>query len=241
MITIVNSKFESQVSVASDTEFINCEFAAKGINSKDKVFGIEVTGDAKLSVKESKFNNTGYSSVHMCSTGDIVLENNSFNCVNVYNPLEGAVGTGSTKNVSLKRNTFNGVCGNNYVSFYKMEENSQIALEGNKFNGISADADVIRISNPNNATVNFNIVNDSYTIKDNNPTNWTAYILCQDYTSQNGNPQNFTTVNVDVDSVLCNGKKITQEGPCMGELYIVYDDAHGVITGQGNDPVVIVK
>lgn len=241
MITIINSRFESQVSVASDTEFVNCEFAAKGTNAKDKVFGIEVTGDAKLSVKESKFNNTGYSAVHMCSTGDVVLEDNKFNCVNVYNPVEGAVGTGSTKNVSLKRNAFNGVCGNNYVNLYKMEEGSQIKLEGNEFNGISADAEVIRISNPNNAHVNFEIANDSYTIKDENPTDWTAYILCQDYTRKSGNPQDFTKVNVDVDSVLCNGKKLTQEGPCMGELYIVFDDEQGVLTGQGNDPVVIVK
>lgn len=238
MVKFENVKFEAQVNVAEDAEFVGCEFAAQGADKKAKVFGVEVKDGASLTIKDSKFANMGYSAIHMCSNGNVLLERNMFECANVYNPIEGAVSEGATKDIVMRDCEFNGVCGNNYFNLYRMEEGAEVLLENNKFVG-SANSEIIRISNPLNVHAHISASNEEYTFIDpESESEYTSYIMCQDYTAKNGNPQDFTKVSIDMKNIKCNGERIVEK-PVCGVVSFTYEDGKGII--DNNAPVINIK
>ena len=239
MVKFENVRFEGQVNVAENAEFVGCEFAAQGADKNAKVFGVEVKNGAALTIKDSKFMNQGYSAVHMCSNGDVLLAGNHFDCVNVYNPIEGAVSEGSTKNIVVKDCEFEGACGNNYFNLYRMDKGSEVELSGNKFVGCSANSEIIRISNPLNVAAHIKASNEEYGFADpENVNEYTSYIMCQDYTAKSGNKQDFTKIAVDMENVKCQGERIVNK-PAVGVVSFTYEDGKGII--EGNDPVINIK
>ena len=45
MVKFENVRFEGQVNVAENSEFVGCEFAVQGADKNAKVFGVEMTED----------------------------------------------------------------------------------------------------------------------------------------------------------------------------------------------------
>ena len=50
MVKFENVRFEGQVNVAENAEFVGCEFAAQGADKNAKVFGVEVKNGATLTI-----------------------------------------------------------------------------------------------------------------------------------------------------------------------------------------------
>ena len=81
-----------------------------------KVYGITLNGSEDITISGCEFRNMGYSSILNDSTGNVVVEDCSFDCSNVYNPIEGSQKV-DNGNVSVKRCEFAGTPGNNYINF----------------------------------------------------------------------------------------------------------------------------
>lgn len=240
MLQVVNCTFNQTVTASADVKFDNCTFAAQGTNKKDtSSLGLKIVGDANAEVSNSKFENQGYSAIGIQTSGSVNISNNIFDCSKVYNPVEGTVTAGAAVGeVNISNNIFDGVCGNNYLNFYKMEDGAVVTIEGNKFTTVSPDSEVLRLSNVDNTSATFNVNNNSYTFVDATEGDYTAFILCQDFTNKQGKKQDFSKYTVNINNLECNAQKVVEK-PVQGKMFVVYEDGKGIITD--NDPVVIVK
>lgn len=218
---------------------LNSVFDAQGANAKDKVFGVTLSGSENILIKDCKFINQGYSSILNESTGNVSIENCEFDCSKVYNPIEGSQKV-NNGNVIIKDCKFVGKPGNNFVNFYQVANNSQHLISGCEFNP-SVDNNVVRISNRTSATMNLKVENCKYDFLPGEASDYTGFLLCQDYTSKSGVKQDFSRTVVELNNVVCNGEKVTSEGATMGKVFYVYEDGAGLITGLGNDPVIVIK
>lgn len=243
MSNLVNCTFNDTVVVNTDTVFDNCVFAVKGSGKKDNTTpGVKVVGDANLTVRNSVFKSTGYQAAMIGTSGKVVLEDNVFNCEGNYNPIEGTVSAGSASNdVTIKNNIFNGVCGNNYINFYKMQDGAIVNIEGNQFTGVSVDSEILRLSNVDNTSATFNVVNNNYTFNDGVATDYTSFIMCQDFTAKNDNPQDFTKYTINIENLECNAQKVTENKVPFGKLLFVYQDGKGILADGENTPTVNLK
>ena len=102
----------------------NSVFDAKGADKKAKVYGITLNGSEDITISGCEFRNMGYSSILNDSTGNVVVEDCSFDCSNVYNPIEGSQKV-DNGNVSIRRCKFAGTPGNNYINFYQFKDGSE--------------------------------------------------------------------------------------------------------------------
>lgn len=221
MITIMNSVFDAQ-----------------GADKKAKVYGITLSGAEDVVIENCEFSNMGYASVLNHCAGDVTIKGCTFNCDNVYNPIEGSQSV-SNGNVVVKDCHFVGAPGNNYVNFYQVKDGSKHEISGCDFQP-TVDNNVVRISNRTSAAIDLLVKDCKYDFNDEAATDYTGFLLCQDYTNKSGVKQDFTKVSVELDNVLCDGVKVTADGAVKGCVYYVYEDGAGIITGT-NDPVVIVK
>lgn len=217
----------------------NSTFNAQGASRKDAVYGLTLAGNEEVLVKDCKFKNTGYSAILNHCTGKVTVDSCKFECENMYNPIEGSQKV-NNGNVLVKDCQFVGAPGNNYVNFYQFADGSSHEVSGCSFEP-TVDNNVVRISNRTSAAADFLMKDCSYVFADGEPTEYTNFLLCQDYTSKSGVKQDFTNVKVTIDNVLCDGKKVTADGAAKGGIFYVYQDGAGVVTGTGNDPVVVVK
>lgn len=235
---ILNSVFKDKVVVNSDEVFDNCEFVSGSVAKQKGVHALRVDGSANLEVKNCKFANKGYSAILMNSTGAVKVDNCDFDCVGMYNPIEGsqAVDNG---NVSVKECEFVGAPGNNYINFYQMADGSEHEISGCSFEP-TCDNNIVRISNRRSAAMKVNVRDCRYDFVSGEPTDYTGFMLCQDYTNKSGVKQDFSKVEVELDNVLCNRVKVNKDGAAMGCVFYVYEDGAGIITGE-NDPVVSFK
>lgn len=216
----------------------NSVFDVKGAAIKDKVYGITLNGSEDVVLKDCTFANKGYSSVLNYCTGNVVIDNCTFNCDEVYNPIEGSQSV-NNGNVTVKDCTFIGKPGNNYVNFYQVADGSEHTISNCTFNP-SVDNNVVRISNRTSAATKVTVSDCKYDFMPGEATEYTGFLLCQDYTNKNGVKQDFSKTVVELNNVMCNGVKVTADGAAEGSVYYVYEDGAGIITGT-NDPVVIVK
>lgn len=212
----------------------NSYFDAQGENKKDKVYGITLKGSENVHIKNCEFSNKGYSSILNHCEGNLLVENCVFNCDDVYNPIEGSQQF-DNGNVSISNCKFVGTPGNNFVNFYQVKDGSNHLIEDCEFNGSTAN-NLVRISNRTNASMKVAMKNCAYSFASGEPDDYTAILLCQDYTSG----QDFTKVVFELDNVSCNGEVISEE-PAVGKIFYVYDNANGLITGEGNDPEIVIK
>lgn len=217
----------------------NSTFDAQGANKKASVHGITLNGAEDIEIKGCTFKNMGYASILNHSTGNVKVDNCVFECANVYNPIEGSQSV-DNGNLTVKDCQFKGAPGNNYVNLYQFADGSKHEIIGCSFQP-TVDNNVVRISNRTSAKTNVLVKDCEYTFADGEPTEYTNFLLCQDYTNKSGVKQDFTGVVVELQNVACNGSVIDANGPVEGGLFYVYEDGKGLITGQDNDPVVIVK
>lgn len=212
-------------------------FDAQGANKKDKVYGITLKGSEDVLISGCKFENMGYSSILNNCEGNVTVENCQFDCAKVYNPIEGSQSV-DNGNVKVLNCEFVGAPGNNYVNFYQVKGGSKHEISGCSFEP-TVDNNIVRISNRTSAPMEIAVENCEYIYAEGTPTEYTAFLLCQDYTNKSGIKQDFTNVKVTLKNVKCDGTVIVDE-PAKGSLYYVYEDGAGIITGD-NDPIVIVK
>lgn len=222
MITIMNSVFDAQ-----------------GADKKAKVYGITLNGAEDVVIENCEFSNQGYASILNHCAGDVTVKNCVFNCDKVYNPIEGSQSV-SNGNVVVKECKFVGAPGNNYVNFYQFKDGSKHEISDCEFQP-TCDNNIVRISNRTNAAAKFVAKDCKYSFVSGEPSDYTGFLLCQDYTNKSGVMQDFTKVAVEIDNVLCDGVKVSVDGAAKGCVYYVYEDGAGIITGLGNDPVVVVK
>lgn len=176
----------------------------------------------------------GYSSILNNASGEVRVSGCKFNCENVYNPIEGsqAVRTG---NLLVENCEFKNAPGNNYISVYNFAEGAKHEVRNCTFEP-TVDNNILRISNRESAKADFVVDTCEYVYAAGEPTDYTAFLLCQDYTAKSGKPQDFTGCTVAFNNVKCNGEMLNAES---ANVYYVYEDGKGLITGEDNDPKIV--
>ena len=155
------------------------------------------------------------------NVGKAVVTNNTFGGVEngYYNAIE--FGFDASENnlsaATISGNKFNSAIKNNYFSFYRMVEGAVVNIENNQLLNSSKASDGIRISNPNNVSATFNIINNTFTYSDSG-ADYDALILFQDYSKGS---QDFSSITLNIEE-LSAPQDITT-------LYYVYQDGKGVI------------
>lgn len=219
----------------------NAKISYSGTSSSDTTPAIKVTGTKPFTLKNSSVENTTTrTGLSLKTSGDIVLENNTFNAgnKNIYNAIEFSIGSDpNVNNVTLSGNTFNGALGNNAISFYNVENGAVINIEDNVFNDIDPNNNPIRLSNNKNSTATFNITNNTYNFNSETPTQYTGFMLLQDYSGV-GSEQKFDTYTVNFTNLQRGSKKLMEKGTGIDRVYYVYDDQDGILDDGVNDPVV---
>lgn len=206
-------------------KFEGCTFSAAGVNKKDKVYGLTINGTEDVTINNCVFDGIGYSAILNKGTGTLTIDHSKFHCGNIYNPIEGSQVT-DNGSVTVTDCTFDGVPGNNFISFYQVAEGSVHTIKDCKFAG-ATNNNIIRLSNKKSATATFNISNCSYKYVSGKADEWTGFILCQDYTNVNGVKQDFSKYRINIDNLV---------RPAEGSLVYVYEDNEGIIVT--NYPVV---
>jgi hypothetical protein len=79
------------------------------------------------------------------------------------------------------------------------------------------------------------VENNKYQYNTTDVSDYTAFLICQEYGSA---PQDFKKYVIAISNLKCNNN-IVKENPSQGNLYYVYKDGVGVITGQ-NDPIITI-
>lgn len=236
MLQFINVHFKEQVRIEKqDAEFINCTFSVQGANMKDgKGTALVIAGSAGVKITNCLFKNKGYNSINVQTTGQVVIERNTFNSADVYNPIEvaGKAGAGAN-NISIENNIFNTICGNNYISFFHMAEGAIVKINYNLFSNVRYESNILRFSNPGNVSATFNVNNNKYRYNTNDVSDYTAFIICQEYGDK---AQDFSKYIVNISNLKCNNE-IVVDKPAQGVLYYSYKDNVGIVTGQ-NDPII---
>lgn len=213
--------------------FENVKFDAKGADKKAKVFGLTLSGAEDVEIKNCEFANIGYSSILNNSTGKVKVSNCVFNCDNVYNPIEGSQSV-DNGNVNVENCEFKGAPGNNYINFYQFADGSHHEIRGCHFEP-TVDNNMLRISNRESAAAEFVVADCEYSYVEGEPTDYTAFLLCQDYTAKSGKPQDFTNCCVSFNDVIRDGEKLSAESEYVS---YVYEDGKGLITEE-NQPKIL--
>ena len=218
----------------------NSVFNIEGNGKKDKVYGITLKGAEDVRVENCEFATTGYSAIlNHLDGAKLEVVNCKFACEGNYNPIEGgqSVENGA---VLVKGCEFTGAPGNNYINFYNFKEGVKNVVSNCSFEP-TVDNNVIRISNNGSKKASFDFIDLSYNFTEDEANEYTSFLLCQDYTNKDGKKQDFSILDVTLENVKCNGTVVSKDGAAKGSIFYVYDDVAGIITGEGNDPHVVVK
>ena len=248
---ILNSIFKDVVSVNADEVFDGCEFNVQGQSSTDVATpGVKILG-GNVVIQNSTFANKGYSAVNY-KTGHITLKNNLFKCsvngaVMVKNPIEGLYKAEGAlvDNMIIENNIFDGKCGNNYINFYQFKDGAKIVLKGNQIKNADLNAEMVRISNTNNAkNVSFEIENETYNWIAGDATQWTSYLLYED-DSTAGKAEDYTGININIKNLMCDGEKITGlvDGNSRKRVQLMYRPDNGGILAMpdSNNPAITIQ
>lgn len=202
-------------------KFSGCTFSAAGADRKAQVYGLKITGTEDVSIEQCTFNGTGYSALLNKTTGNVEVKDSTFECGNLYNPIEGTQ-TEDQGNLTVENCNFTGVPGNNFISFYRVADNTVHTIKNCKFRGASNN-NIIRLSNRNNFSATFNVEDIDYDFVSGTPDEYSGMILCQDYTARSGVPQNFSLYTVNLKDI---------KGPENIQYLYVYQDGEGIISGN---------
>jgi len=217
-------------------EIKNSVFSAQGANKKDSVYGLTLSGVEDILVENCEFSNIGYSSILNNASANVTIKDCTFNCANVYNPIEGTQSL-DNGNVTVEGCEFIGIPGNNMINFYQFKEGSHHVVKDCTFEP-TVDNNIVRISNRGSHAASFLFKNCSYNYPTGSvPTAYTAFLICQDYTKKEGALQDFSKCSVEFNSVKRGNEVLNANSDYV---YYTFENGRGVITGE-NDPVVSYK
>ena len=221
-VTIHNLTTTAPVTVTSNDVTLN----AANITSTDaKTPAISVDKSVSdITITNSVINaNTGeggsHTAVSIPVSGKVVFSGNTVS--NSYNGVEFGLNTPVADGTVIENNNFVNI-GNNAISIYQVAEGATVTIKNNTFSGTKDNYIPIRLSNSNNATGRFNIIDNTV----DTASAWkNLFVLLQDY-SKDGS-QDFTKY-----TLLFQNNTVSDE--CTYTL--VYSDAHkGLIdTNQPN-------
>lgn len=206
----------------------DCKFNAAGSGKKDTVYGLTLNGAEDVRIQDCIFSNTGYAAILNHCEGDVLVKSCTFECGNVYNPIEGSQKV-KNGNLTVADCEFAGDLGNNFVNFYNNKDNARVNIVRSKFSGTTSN-NIIRISNLANSTLVFDIEDCEYSYTSGEVSEYTGFVLCQDFTAKSGSKQDFSKCHINV-------KNLTKPENYTRYFY-VYEDGRGVITDNNPDVTV---
>lgn len=224
----------------ADVTLDNVVLTAPGASATDKAVVLKVSGTKPFVLKNSTVNGSARTAVNIMTSGEIVVENNTFDAgdKNIYNMIEFSISNArDIEKAVIKNNKFIGELKNNGICFYNLVEGAQIDIVGNDFQNVNVDNNLVRLSNPKNVSATFNIKDNTYTFSSETPNaqGFTAFMLLEDYAKKD-EKQDFTKFNINFINLKRGSKKLMEKGTGIDNVWYVYDDDAGIVTD--NDPVV---
>ena len=224
----------------ADVTIDNVVLTAPGASASDKAIVLKVSGTKPFVLKNSTVNGTCRTAVNIMTSGDITIENNTFDAgsKNIYNMIEFSINNArSIEKAIIKNNKFIGELKNNGICFYNLVDGAQIDIVGNIFDNVNVDNNLVRLSNPKNVSATFNIKDNTYSFSSETPNadGFTAFMLLEDYAKKD-EKQDFTKFNVNFTNLKRGSKKLMEKGTGIDNVWYVYDDDKGIVID--NDPVV---
>lgn len=235
------STFTAPIEINANASIDNANIQVAGTSGNDKdAVAIKVLGDSDFELTNSNVNGVSRNPVLIKTSGKVNLSGNTFNAGNkdIYNAVEFSISNDpDIDNVTIENNTFTGTLGNNAISMYNFKDGAVVNIVGNNFENIDPNNNPIRLSNPKNANVTFNIENNKYSFSSDVPTEYTGFMLLQDYSGA-GSEQEFDRFKINFTNLTRGEEKLMQKGEGIDRVYYVYDDQDGILLDGVNDPVV---
>lgn len=216
--------------------FENVKFDAQGSSKKDTAgIALKLSGAEDITIKNCEFANMGYSAIKNDATGSVNIIGCKFDCADVYNPIEGSQSV-DNGDMLIEGCEFKGQAGNNYANAYQFKNGMKYEIRNCTFEpGVGNN--MLRISNRTSAKADFFVKDCAYAYPEGEAySEYTAFLICQDYTNKSGVKQDFTNCTVSFENVKCNGEMLNAESE---NVYYVYEDGKGLITGEDNDPKIV--
>ena len=125
------------------------------------------------------------------------------------------------------------------------KDGAKIILKGNQIKNADLNAEMVRISNTNNAkNVSFEIENETYNWIAGDATQWTSYLLYED-DSTAGKAEDYTGININIKNLMCDGEKITElaDGNSRKRVQLMYRPDNGGILAMpdSNNPAITIQ
>lgn len=210
-------------------------------NSDKKVNAVKVNGTQPFTLVNSVVNGTCRTAVSIMTNGPIVIKSNKFDGgnKNIHNMIEFSISSArDITDVDIEGNTFVGDLKNNCISLYNLIDGAKVKVNKNKFDNINVDNNIVRLSNPKNVSADFEIADNEYSFSGEVPNadGYTAFMLLQDYSKDMS--QDFSKFHIAFKNLKRNGKKITENGFGLDQVFYVYADQQGILARGVNDPTV---
>ena len=213
---------------------------ASGTSASDKTAAITVSGDGDFTLTNNTISGKSRNAILVRNNGKQVIEGNTFDAGtgNIYNAIEFSINTmPDVTDAVVENNTFTGTLGNNAISMYNFAEGANVLIKNNTFSDIATNNNPIRLSNPKNASVTFDIEDNTYSFNSEEPQEYTGFMLLQDYAT-GGGKQDFGKFTINFVNLKRGDKKLTENGTGLDRVFYVYDDQDGLLEAGVNDPVV---
>lgn len=227
---------------AAETKIAGKSVTVKNVNAENT--RLDIVGSGKTTIDTivlngdyPKASSNAQISVNNGDGNDVEIKNSTINQTS-YNGIEIGLGSDSLpKNVVIDGIDFEGKLSNNAILVFGLKDNGTLTIKNCHFESMS---NCVRFSNKANATgITINIENCTVGNWDSDPT-WAGFLLFEDYTSKNAEETEKNNlfgddkITVNLDNVICMGKKITNDNLKLGEqtadtFAYVYDDKVGYI------------
>ena len=215
--------------------------AVSGESNKDTaVHAIAVTGAEDFTLVNATVEGTCRTAAKLATSGKVTIEGCTFksDVQSIYNMIEFSISNDpDITSVIMENNTFEGETKNNLISFYNLAEGAEVKLSNCQMTGVSTNSNVLRISNPKNASAVFNVENCTYKYSSTTTTDYTGFVLFQDYAAS-GDKQDFSKIQLNFTKLYRGSKKVTSNGTGLDRVYYIYDDQDGILADGINDPIV---
>lgn len=223
-----------------DATIKNANLVCFGSSASDKAPALNVTGTHNFTLSNSTLSGSARTGMNVKCGGNVVIEGCTFDGGDqaIYNAVEFSISNDvDVTNAVIRNNTFKGNLKNNAISMYNFADGAKVEISGNTFSGIDVNNNPIRLSNPKNASVEFNISNNTYTFSSSTASQYTGFMLLQDYAKE-GAVQDFGKFKINFANLKRGSKKLVEKGTGLNRVYYVYDDQNGILADGVNDPVV---
>lgn len=237
------ASFNKTITVSNaEVTIKNAKLIATARSNKTITPAIKITGSKSFTLTDCQVSGTTRNAVNISTSGKVIVSDNTFEAGDnsIYNAIEFSISNApDITDVTIENNTFNGTLGNNGISFYNIADNAHITIKNNTFNDISVNNNPIRLSNANNNSVVFDIIDNTYNFTSEEPSadGYTGFMLLQDY-SKTDQKQDFTKFTINFKNLKRGSKKLLEKGSGIDNVYYVYSDKKGILADGVNDPVV---